>query len=92
MVQTLWTLATIGLLLLVEFETGFKSYILGQGDNQVCKLILPIAQEYETVDSYIETHQAEITDNINKFLTNLKSASEKSSGKKRSEQEKGSFG
>jgi hypothetical protein len=51
-----WTLATIGLLLLVEFETGFKSYILGQGDNQMCKLILPIPQEYETVDSYIETH------------------------------------
>jgi hypothetical protein len=73
-----WTLATIGLLLLVEFETGFKSYILGQGDNQVCKLILPISQEYEDVDTYINMHQKDITENINKFLSNLQIVSEKS--------------
>jgi hypothetical protein len=47
-----WTLATIGMLLFVEYETGCKSYIIGQGDNQVCKLVINIPEEYESAEAY----------------------------------------
>lgn len=39
--QKLWTLATIGILLLVEEKTGIKAQIVGQGDNQVCRIAVP---------------------------------------------------
>uniref|UniRef100_A0AAT9JA31 RNA-directed RNA polymerase L n=1 Tax=Macrotermes bellicosus lispivirus 1 TaxID=3133480 RepID=A0AAT9JA31_9MONO len=66
-----WTLCTIGLLLLVEATTGLKSYIIGQGDNQVCKLMIPIPEEYESVESYICSDQKEISIRIDKFITTL---------------------
>lgn len=40
--QKLWTLITIGILLVVEARTGIKSTIIGQGDNQICKLKIPV--------------------------------------------------
>ncbi|UUW06592.1 VP1 [Cat Tien Hospitalitermes Lispi-like virus] len=68
-----WTLCTIGLLLLVESMTGLKSYIIGQGDNQVCKLMIPIPDKYDTVESYIMSEQTEISHKIDKFISTLKS-------------------
>lgn len=66
-----WTFCTIGVLLLVEFMTGIKSYVLGQGDNQVCKLILPIPDDFESVDAYLEINQAHVTSEINRFIASL---------------------
>lgn len=45
--QKLWTLITIGILLVVESRTGIKSTIIGQGDNQVCKLRIPVGDSDE---------------------------------------------
>uniref|UniRef100_A0AAT9JQ10 RNA-directed RNA polymerase L n=1 Tax=Macrotermes natalensis lispivirus 1 TaxID=3133481 RepID=A0AAT9JQ10_9MONO len=67
-----WTLCTIGLLLLVEATTGLKSYIIGQGDNQVCKLMIPIPDECESVESYIYSEQQEISQKIDKFISTLR--------------------
>lgn len=70
-----WTLCTIGLLLLVEQETGFKSYIIGQGDNQVCKLLIPIPSGYADAD--METNQVEVNKSTQMFMNVLeKRASE----------------
>lgn len=62
-----WTLCTIGLLLLVEASTGLKSYIIGQGDNQVCKLMIPVPEPFDSVESYICSGQEEITERIHCF-------------------------
>jgi hypothetical protein len=70
-----WTLCTIGLLLVVEQETGLKSYIIGQGDNQVCKLLIP--STFSSSDDYMETNQVEVTRAIQIFMEVLeKRASE----------------
>ncbi|QMP82349.1 RNA-dependent RNA polymerase [Isopteran arli-related virus OKIAV103] len=66
-----WTLCTIGLLLLVEATTGLKSYIIGQGDNQVCKLMLPLPENCDSAESYIYSDQEEISSNIDKFIQKL---------------------
>lgn len=66
-----WTLCTIGLLLLVEATTGLKSYVIGQGDNQVCKLMIPLPDGCESVDSYISSDQEEINQTIDKFIVTL---------------------
>lgn len=71
-----WTLITIGLLLLVEMETGIKSYIIGQGDNQVCKLIFQIPEGYTSPEAYLLGGQTELTETINKFMTSLTTLSE----------------
>jgi hypothetical protein len=39
--QNGWTLITIAMLLLVEHQVGLKSYIVGQGDNQIWRLHIP---------------------------------------------------
>ncbi|QQM16270.1 putative replicase [Jimsystermes virus] len=72
-----WTLCTIGMLLLVESMTGLKSYIIGQGDNQVCKLMIPIPDSYDNVDSYIVSEQVEISNKVDKFINTLKDVAEK---------------
>lgn len=72
-----WTLCTIGLLLLVEQETGIKSYIIGQGDNQVCKLLIPVPRDANDSDSYMETNQHVVTEKTKIFMSVLeKRASE----------------
>lgn len=45
--QKLYTLITKGILLVVEWRTGIKSSIIGQGDNQVCKLRIPVGDSDE---------------------------------------------
>jgi hypothetical protein len=35
---------TISLLLNVEQLVGLKSYTIGQGDNQMCKLMMPVPE------------------------------------------------
>jgi hypothetical protein len=49
------------LLLLVERETGLKSYIIGQRDNKVCKLLIPIPKKHPDADTYLETNQEDVT-------------------------------
>ncbi|QMP82242.1 RNA-dependent RNA polymerase [Blattodean arli-related virus OKIAV102] len=63
-----WTLCTIALLLLVEQETGIKSYIIGQGDNQVCKILLPVPAEHSTAEQYLETDQESIDTIIRSYM------------------------
>uniref|UniRef100_A0AAT9JFS1 RNA-directed RNA polymerase L n=1 Tax=Macrotermes subhyalinus lispivirus 1 TaxID=3133482 RepID=A0AAT9JFS1_9MONO len=67
-----WTLCTIGLLLLVEATTGLKSYVIGQGDNQVCKLMIPIPDNCESVESYVYSDQQEISAKVDKFISTLR--------------------
>lgn len=66
-----WTLCTIALLLLVEQKTGIKSYIVGQGDNQVCRLMIPVPSGYDGPDSYLQTNQSEVTRILKKFMSIL---------------------
>jgi hypothetical protein len=32
-----------------------KSYTIGQGDNQVCKVMFPVPEGYSSVESYLES-------------------------------------
>lgn len=63
-----WTLIAICLLLMIEYETGIKSYIIGQEDNQVCKLMLPKSDNTQTNDLYLNSHQEIISEQINSFF------------------------
>jgi hypothetical protein len=61
----------------VEQETGLKSYIIGQGDNQVCKLLIPIRRDYEDPNTYMQSNQDDVTAATGSFMTVLeKRASE----------------
>lgn len=67
-----WTFITIGILLLVEHQTGIKSTIVGQGDNQVCRLSLPYSNRtYQTEDEYISSNRDTIDNQVNKFMLTL---------------------
>ncbi|APG78691.1 RNA-dependent RNA polymerase [Hubei rhabdo-like virus 3] len=66
--QKLWTLQTIILLLLVEFKTGIRSIITGQGDNQVIKLLIPLEEQGLNKDQYIVKYQDHITESLTKFV------------------------
>jgi len=72
-----WTLCTIGLLLLVEANTGLKSYVIGQGDNQVCKLMIPIPDDFDSVESYVYSDQEEISRKVDKFIKTLETYAQK---------------
>lgn len=63
---------TIGLLLVVESLTGIKSQIIGQGDNQVCKLLIPIhnPNKLERAD-YIKSYSKQIMTHVYNFLDTL---------------------
>jgi hypothetical protein len=66
-----WTLITIALLLYVEQLVGLKSYIIGQGDNQVCKIMIPIPSGYKSATEYIETGGSDLDQKIQTFMDTL---------------------
>lgn len=66
-----WTLITIGLLLLVEYKTAIRSYILGQGDNQIAKILIDKRQSEEDNETFIVTKQDYITETVDLFITTL---------------------
>ncbi|QMP82314.1 RNA-dependent RNA polymerase [Coleopteran arli-related virus OKIAV107] len=68
-----WTLVTILLLLIVELRTGIKSYIIGQGDNQFLKLMLPIDKRTRNLDknAYIYSHQEKISNMLKDYMAIL---------------------
>jgi len=64
-----WTWITIGLLLLVETITGIKSSIIGQGDNQICKIRIKVPDsQYENVDELISQNIVMIRDKVQLFM------------------------
>lgn len=70
--QKFWTLITIGILLVVEHRTGIPSSIVGQGDNQVCKLKIPLIEHVGLdEDANILMNEDHIEENINSFKTSL---------------------
>lgn len=76
--QKMWTLITIGILLVVESKTGIKSTIIGQGDNQVCKLRIPITDDTVTdPHALLVKHQTIIKSAKNTFLLVLGQVSQK---------------
>lgn len=62
-----WTLITICLLLYVEFQTGIKSLIIGQGDNQVVKILLPLKETGLSRSVYIVKYKSQILQEIARF-------------------------
>lgn len=67
-----WTWITIGLLLLVESMTGIKSSIIGQGDNQICKIKIKVPdRDYGNMDDLIYQNILLIREQVNIFLTTL---------------------
>lgn len=70
-----WTLITICLLLYVEFQTGIKSVIIGQGDNQVVKILLLLKEVGLTRDIYLIKYKDHILSEITKFQSVLDKAS-----------------
>lgn len=68
-----WTLITICLLLYTESITGIKAYIIGQGDNQICKLMIPKRTRCSTSsnDDYIKANQKSLTNMIEEYLSIL---------------------
>ncbi|QMP82176.1 RNA-dependent RNA polymerase, partial [Blattodean arli-related virus OKIAV101] len=66
-----WTLITISLLLMVEHEVGMKGYIIGQGDNQICKIMIPVPEEYHSVEEYLECGGDDLDHKANLFLQTL---------------------
>ncbi|KAK9736357.1 Mononegavirales RNA dependent RNA polymerase [Popillia japonica] len=70
-----WTLITICLLLYVEFQTGIKSVIIGQGDNQVVKILLLLKEVGLTRDIYLIKYKDHILSEITKFQNVLDKAS-----------------
>lgn len=73
-----WTLVTIAMLLLVEHLVGMKSYIVGQGDNQICRVHIPKEDGCEDVpdEDYILGHQQEIKGKVDQFMNALSHVAE----------------
>jgi hypothetical protein len=72
-----WTIITIALLLYVEHLIGTKSYIIGQGDNQVCKGMIPVPEGYASVENYLESGGEDLDRKIALFLDPLTKAAAK---------------
>jgi hypothetical protein len=51
-----------------------KSYIIGQGDNQVCKVMIPVLKIYTSVHHYLQAGE-DLNRNIVLFLDTLTHAS-----------------
>uniref|UniRef100_A0AB38ZJM8 RNA-directed RNA polymerase L n=1 Tax=Crocidura lasiura lispivirus 2 TaxID=3139472 RepID=A0AB38ZJM8_9MONO len=66
-----WTLITICLLLLVESTTGLKFYIIGQGDNQVCKILVPKLDANLSSEEYIKQYQEDVKNRLDEFFKDL---------------------
>lgn len=70
--QKMWTIITIGLLLVVEAETGIKASIIGQGDNQICKILVPVENiNYTSYEEKIKLNSHIIRQTKDKFMNCL---------------------
>jgi hypothetical protein len=47
------------------------SYIIGQGDNQVCKVLIPVPQEYGSAEQYLLSGSVDLDDKLQTFMTTL---------------------
>ncbi|AXA52562.1 putative RdRp-complex [Linepithema humile rhabdo-like virus 1] len=66
-----WTVATIALLLLVEHKTGIQSQIVGQADNQICKILIPRLNNGLSNTEYIKNNLSNIKEKIGLFTSTL---------------------
>lgn len=66
-----WTFVITSALLATEEDTGVKSFIIGQGDNQVLVCMFPILKEGSTEEEYIKSHSATLTQQISKYQQSL---------------------
>ncbi|UHK03163.1 MAG: RNA-dependent RNA polymerase [Hangzhou cletus punctiger lispivirus 1] len=67
-----WTFIIASVLQVVEEITNYKSYIIGQGDNQFIVVLFPIDIEGVTEAQYLESYQSLITDRLSCYLDTLK--------------------
>nr|UQS95405.1 MAG: RNA-directed RNA polymerase [Vaokses virus] len=76
--QKLWTLITIAILLSVEHITGLKSEIIGQGDNQICKVHIPIEYDPDlSIDDNLLKNDKFISSEMDRFKEVLYNESNK---------------
>lgn len=64
-------MATIALLLLVEHKTEISAQIVGQADNQICKILIPRDNSSLTNDEYIKINLESIKEKISLFINTL---------------------
>lgn len=66
-----WTFIITSALSATEELTEIKSYIIGQGDNQVIVALFPIMVDGVDEKSYIENHSSLLTEQINMYKVEL---------------------
>ncbi|UHM27656.1 MAG: RNA-dependent RNA polymerase [Fushun ischnura senegalensis lispivirus 1] len=66
-----WTLTTIGLLVALEYETGIRASITGQGDNQVLVAEMPIDVEDCTPEEYLANHLESLETRLSGYFKRL---------------------
>ncbi|UHK03312.1 MAG: RNA-dependent RNA polymerase [Hangzhou eysarcoris guttigerus lispivirus 1] len=66
-----WTFIMASILQVVEERTNFRSYIIGQGDNQFIVVLLPMSTPGMMEEMYIKNHQEHIADQIQFYLSTL---------------------
>lgn len=66
-----WTFVITSALLATEEDTGVKSFIIGQGDNQVLVCLFPILQEGVTEEDYIKAHSKTLSRQIFNYQSSL---------------------
>lgn len=69
--QKFWTWITIGILLLVEHKTGISAEIVGQGDNQVCKIRIYLKMGNMTREEALKANDSHIKAVVQEFLKTL---------------------
>lgn len=66
-----WTFCITGMLETLHEKTGFRSYIIGQGDNQFLVLLLPIRVDGITEEDYLNNYQSKIEKDLTLYMTQL---------------------
>lgn len=67
-----WTSVIVSALAANQYETGLHSHIIGQGDNQVIVVSVPVPITGVSSTDYLRDYPEEITKVIKMYLENLK--------------------
>ncbi|QWC36466.1 RNA-dependent RNA polymerase [Bemisia tabaci arlivirus 2] len=70
-IQKLWTIIISSGLVVNMAETGISSTIVGQGDNQVLVLLIPVLDPSCSPDEYLEKYSLDVDKVVRNFLVNL---------------------
>lgn len=66
-----WTAIIVSALVLNQIETGIHSQIIGQGDNQVIVVSIPIPDQAMSPGQFLREHPDQITRTLEAFMSNL---------------------